>query len=105
MIRVGPAGWAYKDWEGIVYPKPKPQGFDPVAYLTRDFDAIEINSSFYGPPRPAAAKAWAKHAGGNPRFRFSTCEIAIENGATLVPIVRKWPPAPDEIGHKDERQN
>jgi len=32
MIRVGP-GWAYKDWEGIVYPKPKPRGFDPVTYL------------------------------------------------------------------------
>ena len=71
MIRVGPAGWAYKDWEGIVYPKPKPRGFDPVAYLARHFDTIEINSSFYGAPRAAAAKAWAEHAGGNPRFRFT----------------------------------
>src|SRR5215471_11022578 len=71
MIRVGPAGWAYKDWEGIVYPKPKPRGFDPVAYLARHFDTIEINSSFYGPPRSAEAKAWAEHAGGNPRFRFT----------------------------------
>jgi len=50
MIRIGPAGWAYKDWEGIVYPKPKPRGFDPVAYLARHIDAIEINSSFYGSP-------------------------------------------------------
>ena len=33
MIRVGPAGWAYKDWNGIVYPKPKPRGFGPVAYF------------------------------------------------------------------------
>ena len=49
MIRIGPAGWAYKDWEGIVYPKPKPRGFDPVAYLARHIDAIEINSS-YGSP-------------------------------------------------------
>ena len=46
MIRIGPAGWAYKDWEGIVYPKPKPRGFDPVVYLARHFDTIEINSSF-----------------------------------------------------------
>jgi hypothetical protein len=36
MIRVGPAGWAYKDWEGIVYHKPKPQGFDPVATSARN---------------------------------------------------------------------
>jgi uncharacterized protein YecE (DUF72 family) len=33
MIRVGPAGWSYKDWEGIVYPAEKPRGFDPLAYL------------------------------------------------------------------------
>ena len=75
-----------------------------MAYLTRHFDTIEITSSFYGLLQMAAAQAWAEHAGGNPRFRFTTCEIAIET-ATLVPIVRKWPPAPDEIGHKDERQN
>ena len=28
MIRVGTAGWKYKDWDGVVYPKPKPRGFD-----------------------------------------------------------------------------
>jgi len=76
MIRVGPAGWAYKDWEGIVYPKPR--GFDPVTYLARFFDTIKINSSFYGLPQMAAAQAWIEHADGNPRFRFTTCEIAIE---------------------------
>jgi hypothetical protein len=26
LIRVGPAGWSYKDWEGFVYPeKPGPK--------------------------------------------------------------------------------
>jgi hypothetical protein len=25
-ILVGPAGWSYQDWEGQVYPTPKPQG-------------------------------------------------------------------------------
>jgi uncharacterized protein YecE (DUF72 family) len=24
MIRVGPAGWSYQDWEGIVYPAKPP---------------------------------------------------------------------------------
>ena len=71
MIRIGPAGWAYKDWEGIVYPRPKPRGFDPVAYLARHFGTIEINSSFYGPFRPTAAEAWAEHSADNPRFRFT----------------------------------
>jgi len=71
VIRIGPAGWAYKDWEGIVYPKPKPRGFDPVAFLCRLFDTIEINSSFYGPPRPEAVRAWIRRVESNPRFRFT----------------------------------
>ncbi|MEP6857866.1 MAG: DUF72 domain-containing protein, partial [Gemmatimonadales bacterium] len=27
-LRFGPAGWMYKDWQGIVYPHPKPPRFD-----------------------------------------------------------------------------
>ena len=71
VIRVGPAGWAYKDWNGVVYPEPKPRGFDPLTYLAQYFDTIEINSSFYGPPRPDTAKKWADSVRGNPRFRFT----------------------------------
>jgi uncharacterized protein YecE (DUF72 family) len=56
---------------GHCVPQTKPRGFDPVAYLARYFDTIEINSSFYGPPRRMAAKAWAEHSGANPRFRFT----------------------------------
>ena len=71
MIRVGPAGWAYKDWEGIVYPADKPKDFDPLRYLAQYFDTIEINSSFYGPPRVATAKTWAARVKDNSRFRFT----------------------------------
>ena len=30
MIKVGPAGWSYPDWEGLVYPRKKPRGFHPL---------------------------------------------------------------------------
>jgi len=71
MIRIGPAGWAYKDWERIVYPPKKPRGFDPVGYLAQYFDTIEINSTFYRPPQPHSAKNWASRVSGNPHFRFT----------------------------------
>ena len=71
VIRVGPAGWAYRDWERIVYPPKKPKGFDPIAYLAQYFDTIEINSTFYRPPQPHSAKSWAERVSGNPRFRFT----------------------------------
>ena len=51
MIRIGPAGWSYKDWEGTVYPQKPGKNFDPLEYLARFFNTIEINSSFYRPPR------------------------------------------------------
>lgn len=71
MIRVGPAGWSYKDWAGIVYPEPKPRDFDPLAYLAGYFDTIEINSTFYGPATRATAASWARRVAEHPDFRFT----------------------------------
>lgn len=70
-IRVGPAGWSYKDWEGTVYP-PHGSKFDPLAYLSTFFDTIEINSPFYRIPPPTHAKSWIRRVSGNTEFRFTT---------------------------------
>jgi uncharacterized protein YecE (DUF72 family) len=70
-IRIGPAGWSYKDWEGVVYP-PHGSRFDPLAYLADFFDTIEINSPFYRIPPPAHAKSWARRVASNDDFRFTT---------------------------------
>ena len=70
MIRVGPAGWSYPDWEGIVYPRPKPRGFHPLPFLARTFDCVEVNSSFYAMPRAENAQRWAELVAPFPRFRF-----------------------------------
>lgn len=71
VIRIGPAGWKYKDWEGVVYPNVKPRGFDELTYLSQFFDTIEINSSYYGAPRSATAKKWVASIAANQRFKFS----------------------------------
>lgn len=71
IIRVGPAGWSYKDWKGIVYPSRAGSRFDPLAYLARFFETIEINSSFYGPPSASTAQSWVKRVAENPNFKFT----------------------------------
>lgn len=71
MIRFGVAGWDYQDWWGKVYPAERPRGFDPLAYLTRYFDTIEINSTFYRPATARSAAGWAKRAARNPDFKFT----------------------------------
>lgn len=70
-IRVGPAGFDYKDWAGIVYPRPKPRRFDPLAHLARYFDTVEINSTFYRPVNADVVRRWAERVDDNPRFRFA----------------------------------
>ena len=71
MIRIGPAGWKYKDWEGVVYPKPAPRGFDELAYIATYFATVEINSSYYGPPQPGTARKWVASVSHNRNFRFT----------------------------------
>lgn len=71
MVRFGVAGWDYKDWWGPVYPAAKPRGFDPLAYLAKYFDTIEINSTFYRPADRQAAERWAGRVAHNPNFKFT----------------------------------
>jgi uncharacterized protein YecE (DUF72 family) len=71
IVRVGPAGWSYTDWAGIVYPRKKPVGFHEPAFLAEYFDTIEINTSFYQPPRPEHCELWLGYIAANSRFRFT----------------------------------
>jgi len=71
QIRIGPAGWSYPDWDGIVYPRPRPRGFHEARYLAQFFDTIEINTSFYQPLRKEMAKTWVSKVEPNKNFKFT----------------------------------
>ena len=70
-IRVGPAGWSYKDWAGQVYPQPQPRGFDPLTYLAQYFETIEINSALYRIPDPKMTRRWVARVAEHPDIRFT----------------------------------
>ncbi len=59
-LYVGPAGWSYDDWNGIVYPRPRPKGFRPPKFLADFFNTIELNNTFYRPPKPGYSYRWVK---------------------------------------------
>ncbi|HEX5964426.1 MAG TPA: DUF72 domain-containing protein [Pyrinomonadaceae bacterium] len=71
IIRIGPAGWSYKDWEGVVYPQKPGKSFDPLEYLARYFNTIEVNSSFYRPPTPKTTESWARRVAKRKDFTFT----------------------------------
>ena len=71
IVRIGPAGWSYRDWHGIVYPVHKPRGFHEAAYLAEFFNTIEINTCFYQPLRPELARTWVGRVAFKKDFQFT----------------------------------
>ena len=72
-IRIGTAGWSYKDWEGVFYPSGMQRRKQhPLEILARCFDVVEINTSFYGHIKPELVKIWMRKAASvNPSFVFT----------------------------------
>lgn len=76
-LRVGTSGWSYPSgagaWSGIFYPtRPCGAGrvrFDELAFYAEHFDTVEVNSTFYRPPRPTTVQSWVART--PPGFEFS----------------------------------
>jgi uncharacterized protein YecE (DUF72 family) len=77
-VRIGTSGWSYPGgkgtWNGIFYPdqagaKKRAPKFDDLVFYAEHFDTVEINSTFYRVPTPAAARGWADRTPAH--FEFS----------------------------------
>ena len=55
----GTMGFSWKDWQGVFYPEGI-ESRDFLAYYSRYFNAVEIDSTFYGIPRESYVKRWAE---------------------------------------------
>jgi len=76
-LRIGTSGWSYPTgkgtWNGVFYPRRRARkgsgAFDDLAFYAERFDTVEINSSFYGTPRPEVTRDWVRRTPA--RFEFS----------------------------------
>jgi uncharacterized protein YecE (DUF72 family) len=82
-LRIGTSGWNYPSgpgsWNSVFYParggrrpragSPAGSKFDELAYYAEHFDTVEINTTFYGQPKPDVAKTWSDRTPGG--FEFS----------------------------------
>src|SRR5262249_37201885 len=72
-LRIGTVGWNYPSgrgtWNGLFYPKPRPKGFDELAFYAEHFDTVEVNNTFYQQPREEIVRGWATRTPA--RFEFS----------------------------------
>ena len=101
QIRVGTAGWSYKDWEGVFYPSSMQRRKQhPLDFLAQCFDVVEINTSFYGHIKPELAKLWARRADAvNPDFRFTA---KLHRSFTHSPVAFMEPTSAATIRPNDE---
>ncbi len=100
-IRVGTAGWSYKDWDGVFYPSGMlRRKLHPLLLVARCFDTVEINTSFYGHIKPELAKLWARIANDvNPNFVFTA---KLHRSFTHSPLAAMEPTSAASIRPNDE---
>lgn len=58
-IWIGTSGWSYNNWKDRFYPK-KTKPSERLSYYAQQFNSVEINSSFYVPPKPETLRSWCK---------------------------------------------
>src|SRR5437764_1588759 len=74
-LRIGTSGWNYPagkgTWNGVFYPpsRGRAKTFDELSFYAEHFNTVEVNSTFYGQPRPDVSRAWAERT--PPGFDFS----------------------------------
>ncbi len=66
-IHVGTSGYSFRDWVGPFYP-PGMRSADFLPYYAAQFDCVEVNSTYYGIPKPAVMERMEKKT--PPGFRF-----------------------------------
>lgn len=58
-VHIGTSGWSYKHWKGLYYPS-KLAASKWLSFYALDFEATEINSSFYRLPAEETVISWTK---------------------------------------------
>ena len=55
---LGTMGFSYKDWQGVFYPMGiKPRNY--LQYYSKAFNAVEVDATFYGTPKPEVVQRWS----------------------------------------------
>ncbi len=99
-IRIGTAGWSYKDWDGVFYPpEVQRKKVHPLEYLAHFFDVVEINTSFYGHIKPELAALWVRKIAFNPNFVFTA---KLHRSFTHSPLAVTEPTSAASIRPSDE---
>jgi uncharacterized protein YecE (DUF72 family) len=63
-LHIGTTGWQYPDWKETFYPKDMNPG-DYLEHYSTEFNAVEINSTYYQLPKSEAVAGWYRNTPKN----------------------------------------
>ena len=90
-FRVGTSGWNYPTgkgtWNGIFYPlaEDRERGFDELRFYSERFNTVEVNSTFYGQPRPNVTLGWARRTPDDFDFSIKLYQKFTHPGMAVEP--------------------
>src|SRR3954471_23384962 len=105
-LRIGTSGWSYPTgkgtWNGVFYPLRKGRassvpGFDELSYYAEHFNTVEVNSSFYGTPRPEVSRAWAERTPTGFEFSLKLYQKFTHPGMYKASRLADLPATPEEL--------
>jgi uncharacterized protein YecE (DUF72 family) len=56
-VRIGTCGWAYKDWQGVFYPRGLAAA-GQLPYYAERYPIVEVDSTFYASPALRTVQGW-----------------------------------------------
>lgn len=98
---IGTMGFSYKEWAGAFY-APGVSARDYLTHYSRVFNAVEIDSTFYGIPKEGSVARWRNQAPDN----FKIClkvPRSITHDASLVDVKREMGSFMQAIASLDDK--
>lgn len=60
-VHIGTSSWLFDAWRGVFFPDKMPKS-QYLSYYVRQFDTVEVNTSFYAIPSPSTLVSWVETA-------------------------------------------
>ncbi|HZQ93342.1 MAG TPA: DUF72 domain-containing protein [Terriglobales bacterium] len=102
QLRIGTSGWHYKHWRGSFYDERCPASGMLASYV-QQFDAVEINNTFYRLPKAETLRVWRDCTPPGFCFALKASRFITHNKKLKDPqnaLDRFLPPVVEGLGKK-----
>ena len=100
-VFLGTQGWSYPDWVGSFFP-PGSRQQDWLPFYSRVFDTVELDTTFYHPPRSSVVRSWAANTPMSFRFAAKVPQRITHEArlASMGPLMGEFVAALEPLGER-----